>query len=188
VFHVPEYTRTVTIRADGYISLPVLGDVQLAGLSVPEADRMLAQRLSARLVDPEVTVNVLNPRPAAVFVLGEVQRPGPVPLRDAPTAALALANNGGILHSAAFDSVAVIHLDTDGTLVGTLINRPQGGETAFYMALSNMKLANGDLVVVPESARSQSVRFIQDFVTTPLSGVNSVLTPYIELRLLTNLK
>ncbi len=184
VFHVPEYSRTVTVRADGYVSLPVVGDIKMAGLSVPEADKLLAHGLGERLVDPDVTVNVANPRPASIFVLGEVQRPGSAPLRDAPTAALAIAASGGVLRSAAFDNVAVIHLEADGTLTGTLVQRPDSGETAFYMALTNMPLANGDLVVVPESTRSQAVRFIQDFISTPLTGVSAGLTPYADLKLI----
>ena len=188
VFHVPEYARTVTVRADGFVSLPVLGDVKLAGLTVPDADKLLAKGLSGRLVDPDVTVNVVNPRPASVFVLGEVLRQGPVPLRDAPTAALAISASGGVLRSAAYDYVAVVHLDADGTLAGTLIQRPKSGETAFYMALTNMPLENGDLVIVPESTRSQSTRFIQDFITTPLSGFNQALTPYVEFRLLNSIQ
>lgn len=188
VFHVPEYNKTVTVRADGFVSLPIIGDFKMAGLTVPGADKELARRLNERLVDPDVTVNVMNPRPASVFVLGDVQRPGPVALRDAPTAALAIAAVGGVARTASLDSVAVIHLEADGTLSASMIQRPQSGTTAFYMALTSMPLENGDVVVVPESTRSEAMRFIQDFITTPLSGVNQFLTPYYELRLLNTIR
>lgn len=184
VFQVPDLSKTVTVRPDGFISLPILKDVRVGDLTVPDLNKELTRLYSERLVKPDVTVNVLNPRAASVFVLGEVQRPGPVPIRDAPTAAYAIAASGGATRTASLDKVAVIRLGSDGVLTGTVIERNYSGDAAFYMALSGMALESGDLVVVPESGRSQFVRFVQDFVNTPLTGVNQALTPYYQFRLL----
>ena len=184
VFHVPELAKTATVRPDGYISLPILKDVKAAGLTVPEFDDLLTRRYSDRLVSPDVTVSVANPRAASVYVLGEVAHAGPVPIRDAPTVAAAIAASGGVSRTAALDNVAVVRLDDDGFITGTIVQRGGSGQTAFYMAMTNMELRTGDLVIVPESGRSQFVRFIQDYVNTPLQGINGALSPYYEFRIL----
>src|SRR5882724_4319369 len=101
VYHVPELAHTVTVRPDGYVSLQILNDVKASGLTVPEFDAELSRLYSERLVNPEVTVIVANPRGAVVYVVGDVNRPGPVSVRDAPTAAIAIAASGGTARTAA---------------------------------------------------------------------------------------
>ena len=184
VFHVPELTRSVIVRPDGYISLPILKDVKAAGLSVPELNQDLERRFAGRLNDPNVTVTVMNPKQASIFVLGEVNHPAPVPVRDAPTVAQAIAAAGGVMRSAALDNVAVVRLEDDGVLAGYILKRENSGETAFYMTLAGMSLKPGDMVIVPESGRSQFVRFIQDYINTPLSGVNNAIAPYLQYETL----
>lgn len=189
VFRVPELTRSVVVRADGYVSLPLVKEVKVTGLTIPELNADLARRYSDRLNAPDVTVTVLNPKPAAVYVLGEVYRPGPVPVREAPTLALALAAAGGTLRTGSFDNVAIIRIEDDGVLAGYIVPRRNYGETSFYQAMFATPLRVGDLIVVPESGRSQFVRFVQDFINTPLTGVNQTLTPYFQfetLRLVSN--
>jgi polysaccharide export outer membrane protein len=180
VFHVPELTSVLIVRPDGYISVPILKDVKVAGMTVPEVDQDLERRFATRLVAPDVTVSVQNPRQASVYVLGEVARPGPVPIRDAATVAEALANAGGATRTAAPDNVAVVRLEDDGYLTGTIIPRGTSGETASYMAYSAVPLRTGDMVIVPENGRSQFVRFITDYINTPLSGISQAMQPYVQ--------
>lgn len=184
VYRNPELSRNVTVRGDGYISLPLLDDVRAAGLSVPELDRSLTGLLGRRLLNPEVTVIVMNAREPMVYVFGEVGRPGPVSLRQARTAAQALAHSGGITRAAATGSVAVIRLNPEGKLVANVIDKPQSGQPAFYMALQSVLLEPDDLLIVPENNRSQFVRFISDYINAPLSGVNSLFAPYFQYRLI----
>jgi polysaccharide biosynthesis/export protein len=184
IYHVPELSRTVTVRPDGYVSLPTLKEVKAAGMTVAELDADLTKRFADRLVNPDVTVTVANPRAANVFVVGEVNKPGPLPARETPSVAIALASSGGVTKAAAKGSVAVIRLTEDGYLTGFVIDNQNSGDSAFYMAMSNMLLQPGDLVVVPESARAQFVRFIQDYVNTPLTGINQLLSPYFQYKIL----
>ena len=184
VFQVPELSKVAIIRPDGFISLPALKDVKVAGMGVPALNDYLKTAYSERLLMPDVTVSVVNPRSAAVAVMGEVPRPGAVPIRDAPTVALAIAASGGVVRTAAMSSVAVIRLTDDGRLTGYVVERKTSDEIAFYMAMSNFALQAGDIVVVPESGRSQFVRFIQDYVNTPLIGVNQALQPYFQYRII----
>jgi polysaccharide export outer membrane protein len=180
VFHVPELATTATVRPDGYVSLPIVKDVKLAGLAVPAADRELERLYAPRIVKPDVTVAIASPRPPQVYVLGEVARAGPVALRDAPTLALALASAGGTTRTASLEAVALVRLENDGHLTGTVITPEEAGETAFYQAGAATLLQAGDIVVVPESGRSQFVRFVQDYINTPLTAVANALTPYTQ--------
>lgn len=184
IYRSPELSRTVAIRFDGYISLPILEDVKAAGLSVPELDRLLTDFYSKRLVNPEVTVDVLNPREPMVYVFGEVGQPNPVPLRMATTAAQALSYVGGMLKSAEKDRVAIVRLNDEGQIVSYLVEDDNSGQPAFYMALQNILLKPDDLIVVPESNRSQFLRNLDDFVTKPLTALNQLIQPYFQFTLI----
>jgi polysaccharide biosynthesis/export protein len=187
VFHVPAASQKAIVRPDGYISLPLVKEVKAAGLTVPQLDAKLTTRFSEQLVNPDVSVAVDNPREAAVFVVGEVTKPGPVPIRDAPTVAEAVARSGGVPHTADLDNVAVIRLQDDGYITATVVERANSGQAAFYTALSTMLLQPEDIVIVPESGRSQFVRFIQDYINTPLTGVNSIISPYLNFKILSRI-
>lgn len=188
VFRVPEASKTSIVRPDGYISLPGLKDVQVAGLTVPQATAKITALEAQRLVDPDVTVSVLNPRDASIFVLGEVAKPGALPFRSAQTAAQALAQSGGAVRSGSWRGVAVLRLDAEGHMAATLIEPRHGGATGFYAAMAQVVLQPNDIIVVPESGRSQFVRFINDFITTPIGGVNQILLPYLQFRILDDVR
>jgi polysaccharide export outer membrane protein len=187
VANVPEVSRTSTVRPDGFISLPKVGDVHVAGLSVPEAREVIRARFAERLVDPDVSLNVANPRDATAFVLGEVGRPNAVPIRQAQTVAEAIALVGGPTRAARVNRVALVRLDGQGHMVATMLDDAGLGSTGAYMRMQATPLQAGDIIIVPESGRSKFARFIQDFVSTPLSGFNALLGPYVQLRLLQQL-
>jgi polysaccharide biosynthesis/export protein len=184
VYRNPELSKTIDVRYDGFISLPLVDDIRAAGMTVPELDELLTDLYSKRLVDPEVTIIVRGAHEPTVYVVGEVGGVKPVPLRQAKTAAQALAESGGVQTSAGKGHVAIVRLDDEGRLVAHLLERPARGQTAFYMALQNTPLQPDDLIVVPESGRSQFVRFVNDFVNTPLSGVNQALAPYFQYKII----
>jgi polysaccharide biosynthesis/export protein len=188
VYRSPEFSRTVQIRFDGYISLPVLDDVKAEGLTVPQLDTRLTELYGQRLLHPEVTVDVINAREPMVYVSGEIGAPNPVPLRLARTAAEALAHAGGMLKTAARDRVAVVRLEADGRLVSHVVEDGGIGQPGFYMALHNMLLKPDDLIIVPESNRSQFVRMLDDFVTKPLTALNQALGPYFQFTLISSIE
>ena len=188
VEHLPEFTRTETIRPDGRIALPRLGEIAVGGLAVPDANRLIATALASRVRDPEVTVIVQNPREDMVFVAGEVGHPSAVPLRQAGTVAEALILAGGATRAAAIHEIALIRLDPDGRLAAHIIERRAAGQPGAYLSMQAVTLQAGDMILVPESNRSQFSRFVQDFINTPLSGANQLFTPYIQLRLLEQIR
>ena len=77
VFQEPDLDVHTHIPDDGRVRVPLIGDVQIAGKTVQEATRLIQDRLAARfLVNPQVTISVVEPAKRLFTVLGQVQRPG----------------------------------------------------------------------------------------------------------------
>lgn len=178
----PDLGRKVSVQPDGYISFPIIDEVKAAGLTVAELDARLTELLSARLVDPEVTIVPTTIREPQVYVLGRVNRPGAISLRKASTAAEALANAGDVLLTGATASVAILRVDEDGKLRARLLSGQPSGQPGFYMALASIKLEPEDVVFVPEKWSAQMARIIEEHVTRPLTGATTLLTPWVQLE------
>jgi polysaccharide export outer membrane protein len=95
VWKEPDVSGSVPVRPDGKISLPLLNDVQAAGLTPMQLMNDLTERLKKFITDPRVTVTVSTINSRKVYVLGEVARPGAVPLAPEMTVLQALTSAGG---------------------------------------------------------------------------------------------
>jgi polysaccharide export outer membrane protein len=163
VWRAPEMSRSVVIRPDGYISLPLLQEVKAAGLTPGELADSIRVGLSARLLKPEVTVIPVSIRQPTVYVLGEVRTPGAFPLRTAVTAAQAIALAGGSLRSASEAQVTVIRLSNEGYLEAISVpSDSYFSQPAPFLTLAATQLKADDIVFVPESGRSQVMRVLND--------------------------
>ena len=163
----PEVSRTVAIRPDGLISLPLLQDVQAAGLTPRELALDLQRRLSARLIDPEVNVLPTVIRQPMVFVLGDVKNPSAVPYRNAQTLTEAIGMVGGFLRSGSERDVTIIRLSPDGYLEARAVDVAAEGQPGPYLTLGLQMLQPDDVVFVPEHGRAQLVRFIDEVLARP---------------------
>lgn len=173
-----EFTRKVPVRPDGYVSLPLVGEVKVAGQTPADLSRQLQELFSRRLRNPEVTVIVENPPEPMVYVVGQLGASHAVPLRQAKTVAQAITQAGDATRSADLSAVSVIRLSAAGQLQALTLhfNGDDGSQPARYIAMSQMLLQPNDLVLVPESMRSQFVRSLGDAAT--------VLTPIFDLLIL----
>ena len=178
IYRQPDFSRTVIIRPDGFITLPLVGDVRAAGKSPTELAQDLTRRFSARLLKPEVNVIVQNPPEPMVYVVGEVGGPKAVSMRQAKTVAQAIAEAGVVPPTANLSSVSIVRLARDGRLEALSLNVDAHGSSDAdeYMALQGVPLEPNDLVVVPESFRGKLVRLFRD--------VNAVMNPYFQYRIL----
>src|SRR5687767_14879009 len=95
VFGLPDYNRRVTVNVDGDLSLPFLGEVRAAGMSLPELRVELARGLEANgaVRNPQVTVQLVEHRP--FYISGDVARPGAHAYRPGLTVRHAIALAGG---------------------------------------------------------------------------------------------
>jgi protein involved in polysaccharide export with SLBB domain len=77
VFQEPDLDTALRIPGDGIVNFPLIGEVALAGKSVQQATRLISDRLQARfLVNPQVSIAVIEPAKQLFTILGQVQRPG----------------------------------------------------------------------------------------------------------------
>jgi polysaccharide export outer membrane protein len=95
VWENKELTLDVVVRPDGKISVPLIQDVQAEGLTTTEIADVIHQRLLGFIKDPQVSVIVLHVNAPKVFVIGNVARPGPLPLRGDLSVLQALSLAGG---------------------------------------------------------------------------------------------
>ena len=138
-----QFDRTVTVRPDGKISLPLVEDITIAGLTVAESQDLLRDKLLPFVKRPLVTVNVTDIRSKVVYVTGEVQRPGAYVL-TAPTNLMQIvARAGGVTDFAKTKKVYVFHATGDRVPVNLKdLMRGRGSE-------QDVALAPGDTVLIP---------------------------------------
>ena len=184
VWQVPEVSRTVQIRPDGRISLPTVSGVQAAGKTFDELETTLTERLSERLNEPIVTVIGVDIRQNMVYVVGDVPRPGALPIRDAASASEAISLAGGFMRTGAARSVSIIRLHEDGVIRATPVEVIDDGEPTSYMALVGMALQPDDVIFVPESNRSEAIRWLDDFIGRPLGYINLIGNSVFNYRII----
>lgn len=95
VWEEPRFSRTVPVRPDGKISLPLLNDIQAAGLTAMQLSASITEMLRKYVTQPQVTTTVAAINSRRVYILGEVNHPGPVVLLPNMTVLQALASAGG---------------------------------------------------------------------------------------------
>src|SRR5271170_8013470 len=95
IWKEPDVSRVVPVRPDGKISLPLVNDVQAAGVTPSELAATITAALKKYVNDPQVTVIVTQINSRRVYVVGEVARPGAFPLLPDMTVLQALASAGG---------------------------------------------------------------------------------------------
>jgi polysaccharide export outer membrane protein len=111
VWKEPDLTRQVSVRPDGQISLPLLDDVQAAGLTPLELRNALRDGLKEYITDPQVTVTVSEINSRRIFVTGEVTRSGTFPLLPNMTVLQALSSCGGFTQFANTKKIYLLRMD-----------------------------------------------------------------------------
>jgi polysaccharide export outer membrane protein len=143
----PEFNQTVTVQPDGFVTLQVLGDVNVAGLSTHELKTMLERQYSVALKDPVITVILKEFEKPSFIASGEVQRPGKYEMKDGLMLSQAVAIAGGftgdakntqvlLFRRASDEWVEVKELDMKKLLRGTL--------------REDFEVKPGDMVYVPK--------------------------------------
>ena len=95
VWKEPELTRVIPVRPDGKISMPLLNDVQAAGLTPMQLAAQITAGLKKFVDNPQVTIIVTTINSQRIYILGEVARPGAFPLLPGMTVVEALSSAGG---------------------------------------------------------------------------------------------
>jgi len=154
VWDSTELTRTVPVRPDGKISLPLVNDVQAAGLTPMQLREALTKALTLYLPRPAVSILVHEIHSIKVAVIGQVKTPGRYELKDRATVFDVLAMAGGLNEYAVRSRIVVLRQDSSGT---TQIPFPYDKLTAKDASKSasktgapqNFCVHPGDVVLVP---------------------------------------
>lgn len=145
VWKEPDLTNTLPVRADGMISMPLLNDVQAAGLTPMQLGASITEKLKKFISDPHVTVVVTQMNSQRIYVTGEVMHSGPMNLLPDMTVLQALAGAG----FTQFANTKGIYLlrNESGTQKRYAINYKKliKGEAPEQ----NVTLKPGDTIVVP---------------------------------------
>src|SRR5687768_1396937 len=110
-----DLTRVTPIRPDGLISMPIIGDVQAAGLTADALAQRIAERLKQYLATtPSVSVSVKTINSYSVYVLGEVAKPGKFQLKSYITVLQAISMAGGFTDYAKKNKLQVVRVTENG--------------------------------------------------------------------------
>jgi polysaccharide export outer membrane protein len=146
VWKEPDLTREVTVRFDGKVTVPLLGDVTAAGRTPQELGDDIARSLARFLAAPQVTLGVGQANSARFHVLGQVARPGEFPLTRRMTVLQALAVAGGFKEYAKTDGIVIIRQagEVETTLAVNYKRLEAGRDLS-----QNVLLHPGDTILVP---------------------------------------
>ena len=140
-------SRTVPVRPDGKISMPLLHDIQASGLTAMQLRDKIATALGEFMPNPEVAVSVNDVRSLRVSILGEVSKPGVLELRGQTTILEAIAMAGGFKDFASPSKITILRVDESGKTKRIRFNYNKAVSNGADE--ENVVLRSGDVVVVP---------------------------------------
>jgi polysaccharide export outer membrane protein len=140
VWRDADITGYYPVSPDGKITVPLIREVQAAGLTREQLTRQLTQALSAKIVNPDVTIQLTQVNSKKYYISGEVNRSGPYPLTAPITVFDALNSAGGFKEFAKKSKIARgkdrINFDYQEVLKGKKLEQ-------------NILLQHGDTIIVP---------------------------------------
>jgi polysaccharide export outer membrane protein len=146
VWKEPDISRSIPVRSDGKISLPLVGEVQAAGLTPLNLETDIASKLKNFISEPEVTVMVQQVNSQKFNILGQVARPGTYVIANSPTVIDAIALAGGFRDFAKQKSIYVLRqgVSQESRIPFNYKEVSQGKNMT-----QNIKLQPGDTIIVP---------------------------------------
>lgn len=146
VWKEPELAQAMSVRIDGRISLPLVGDVQAAGKTIRELKKILEEKYGSMISEPAVSVMLVQSKSWRYYIIGQIKQPGEFPIDFPITVLQAIAKSGGFLEWAKTDRISII--------------RHEGGKESIvpfnYEALVNGRnlqqnalVKPGDTIIIP---------------------------------------
>ena len=147
VWKEPDVSRSIPVRSDGKISLPLVGEVQATGQTPLKLEQDIASRLKNYIAEPEVTVIVQQINSQKFNILGQVNRPGSYVINNSATVLDAIAIAGGFRDFAKKKSIYVLRQNADGSQTRLPFNYKE--VVKGQNSSQNVKLQPRDTIVVP---------------------------------------
>ena len=139
-------SKTVSVRMDGKISIPLVDEIQAAGLTPLQLKELLTQRLKEFVEAPNVTVIVMEANSFKIYIYGQIKSPGVYRLRSETSLVQAISMAGGFLEWANQKKIIIIRKE-NGKEKRITVNYKkivQGKDLG-----SNLTLKSGDTIIVP---------------------------------------
>lgn len=172
-FYTPELNTIATVRSDGRIGIPLVGDLRVEGLSLAELSGTITERLASQVRRPEVSINVQGASSQRVFIGGEVTRAGVQPLVGPLSVAQAVMVAEGLKDTARAGDVVLLRRGKGDERVVMHLNLAaalDGSDTTQDVALQPY-----DVLVVPKSGIANVNLWIDQYLrrNIPISlGIN----------------
>ena len=144
VWKEEDISRTVPVRPDGKISLPLLSDVQAAGLTSMQLAGTIREGLTKYITNPQVTVTVTEINSRRVYCNGEFQKAGFLQLLPNMTALQAISSCGGFTQFAKIKGIYILRVED-----GKQVQHPFNYKEVLKGKNPDIPLQPGDIIVVP---------------------------------------
>jgi polysaccharide export outer membrane protein len=178
--YTPELNTRATVRSDGRIGLPLVGDMKVEGLSTEQLRLQIEQALQGRVKRPQMTINVQGAAASQrVFVGGEVTMPGAQPLLGPLTVLQAVMSAHGLKETALASEVLVLR-STGTSSPPTFIKVNLAGLMAGTGGAQDLALQAQDVVLVPRSGVARLNIWVDQYLRRNLPvnfGVNYSINP-----------
>lgn len=172
-FYTPELDESQIVRPDGFISLQLVGDIRVDGLTPGTLQQELRRRYESHLKRPQITVLVRRVYDGRVWVTGEVKRPGPVQMTGKLSVLEAVMEvGGGTRPTADMAKVLVVRQKPDGRHYGCLVNLKQvlqGQEGQQFF------LHPRDVVFVPPTRITKADDWVDQYINKMVPQARTVV-------------
>jgi len=162
-------SKVAPITPDGQISLPLIGTMQAAGLTVRQLEKMINERYSGAIQDLQTTLVVNEIHHMKFYVLGEVSQPGVFEMAERPTLLQAIARAGGYTSGACLSDVVVLR--SDGLEKPMVFKVDLEKTLASGVMYPGLNVQPADIIYVPKSALQNADDLIEKIFTKGIYGV-----------------
>lgn len=170
--YTPEFNQTVSIHPDGFIVLPIVGDLKVADLTLTEAKTLILERAAKRLKDPEITIFLKEFQKPYYVVAGEIATPGRFEMNEEITALQAVMLAGGFKDSAKTSRVFVFRKINKNMAEVKTLDLKKIKKTSDLE--NDLNLESGDIVWVPQNKFSKFEKYIR------LTSIGAILNPIVR--------
>jgi protein involved in polysaccharide export with SLBB domain len=170
--YTPDMNERVTVRPDGFVSLPIIGDVTAAGSTPEELAKAVSSKYEGTLKRPHVVVIVREFSAQRVFVAGEVNLPGVLPIVGRITMTQAVLNAGGPKPTARLSQVLLLRYDGENRTSVQSIRLSD----ILKGAKADIPLRPYDVVYVPRTPIAKVGLFVEQYINSLVP--RNLLFPY----------
>ncbi len=146
VWKEKELSQNMSVRIDGRISMPLIGDVEAAGKTIVGLTKDLEKRFSDVVTDPSVSVMLIQSKSWRYYIIGKISQPGEFPIDFPITVLQAIAKSGGFLEWAKTEAISILRQTDSGEklIKFNYVTLTKGDDLG-----QNIKIKPGDTIIVP---------------------------------------